>query len=162
MVYRCTLHSLPVGVAAPVRSVGRARGSSARHLVGRAGLAAGLGGAALAAYRCRPRPSSDAASHEQFTGLPCFVTAHSTTASTTAAARATTAMAMAVRTHSSCARTRGCDRFEADLEQLNVAHKQWRRKKRSWRAQEEAWRQTLAAQTQRLRKALALALFFPA
>lgn len=54
------------------------------------------------------------------------------------------------------------NRFEADLEQLNVAQEQWRRKERSWRAQEEAWRQTIAAQMQLLCEALALELFFPA
>jgi hypothetical protein len=50
------------------------------------------------------------------------------------------------------------DRFEAELEQLNAARERRRREERSWRAQEEARKQTLAAQTQRLREALALAL----
>ena len=50
------------------------------------------------------------------------------------------------------------DRFEAELEQLNAARERRRREERSWRAQEEARQQTLAAQTQRLREALALAL----
>jgi hypothetical protein len=50
------------------------------------------------------------------------------------------------------------DRLEAELEQLNAARERRRREERSWRAQEEARKQTLAAQTQRLREALALAL----
>jgi hypothetical protein len=50
------------------------------------------------------------------------------------------------------------DRFEAELEQLNAARERRRREERSWRAQEEARKQTLAAQTQRLQEALALAL----
>jgi hypothetical protein len=50
------------------------------------------------------------------------------------------------------------DHFEAELEQLNAARERRRREERSWRAQEEARQQTLAAQTQRLREALALAL----
>ena len=54
--------------------------------------------------------------------------------------------------------TRLRDRFEAELEQLNAARERRRREERSWRAQEEARRQTLAAQAQRLREALAIAL----
>ena len=132
-------------------------------LAARAGLSAGLGGAALAAYSSRPRPSSDAASHEQLAGLPRFMTAHSTTALMTTAGESNGAMVLAVWTQSSCAGARGLrNRFEADLEQLNVAQEQWRRKERSWRAQEEAWRQTIAAQMQLLSEALALVLFFPA
>ena len=50
------------------------------------------------------------------------------------------------------------DRFEAELEQLNAARERQRREELNWRAQEEARKQTLAAQTQRLREALALAI----